>query len=77
MMACWSARTCFYPPENGADSWRIVEVKASTKVKPEHIQDCAIQAWVHLGAGHPLDSISLAHIDNQFVYRVTVTTTVC
>jgi hypothetical protein len=55
-------------PTSGA-SWRVVEVKASTKVKPEHVQDCAIQAWVHLGAGYALESISLAHIDNQFRYR--------
>ena len=41
--------------ENGNDSWRIVEVKASTRLKPEYIHDCAVQAWVHLGAGHPLD----------------------
>ncbi len=53
---------------DGSDSWRVVEVKASTRVKPEHIHDCAVQAWVHLGAGYPLESISLAHIDNQFVY---------
>ena len=54
--------------ENGNDTWRIVEVKASTKLKPEYVQDCAVQAWVHLGAGHPLGSISLAHINNRFVY---------
>jgi hypothetical protein len=53
--------------ENG-QNWRIVEVKASTKVKPEHAQDCAVQAWVHKGAGYPLSRISLAHIDNQFRY---------
>ena len=53
---------------HGNDSWRVVEVKASTKLKPEHIQDCAVQAWVHQGAGYPLSGISLAHIDNQFVY---------
>jgi hypothetical protein len=52
----------------GAASWRIVEVKASTKLKPEHVQDCAVQAWVHLGAGHSLEAIALAHIDNRFVY---------
>ena len=51
------------------DSWRLVEVKATTRQKSEHVQDCAIQAWVHRGAGHPLESIALAHIDNQFVYR--------
>jgi len=55
--------------ENGDDTWRIVEVKASTRLKPEHAQDCAVQAWVHLGAGYPLAGISLAHIDNQFVYE--------
>jgi hypothetical protein len=50
------------------ESWRIVEVKASTKVKPEHIHDCAVQAWVHLESGYPLSAIALAHIDNSFVY---------
>ena len=54
--------------ESEAGSWRIVEVKASTRVKPEHIHDCAVQAWVHLGAGYPLSRIALAHIDNQFLY---------
>ncbi len=49
-------------------SWRIVEVKASTSVKDEHIHDCAVQAWVHLGAGYPLSSIALAHVDNRFEY---------
>jgi len=54
--------------EGGNDSWRVIEVKASTRLKPEYVHDCAVQAWVHLGAGHPLAGISLAHIDNQFVY---------
>jgi len=52
----------------GRDSWRIVEVKASTRVKPEHVQDCAVQAWVHLQSGFPLAGIALAHIDGGFVY---------
>ncbi|MBT8054058.1 MAG: DUF2779 domain-containing protein [Xanthomonadales bacterium] len=51
------------------DSWRVVEVKASTRVKPEHVHDCAVQAWVHQGAGFPLQSIALAHVDKQFVYQ--------
>ncbi len=50
------------------DSWRIIEVKASTRLKPEHVSDCAIQAWVHLNAGVPLSRITLAHIDRQFTY---------
>ena len=56
-------------PDEGEGSWRVVEVKASTKVKPEHVQDCAVQAWVHLGAGHALSRVALAHVDNRFVYR--------
>ena len=55
--------------ENGKSGWRIVEVKASTKVKPEYVHDCAVQAWVHIESGHPLSGISLAHINNQFIYQ--------
>lgn len=51
------------------NNWRIVEVKAATRVKPEHVHDCAVQAWVHLGSGYPLSRISLAHINNQFIYQ--------
>lgn len=54
--------------EDGRNSWRIIEVKSSTSLKPEHIQDCAVQAWVHLQEGYPLSRISLAHIDTGFVY---------
>ncbi len=50
------------------DAWRIVEVKSSTKVKDEHLKDCAIQAWVLQGAGHPLAGVNLAHVDTSFVY---------
>lgn len=53
-------------PDGG--SWRIIEVKASTKLKPEHLNDCAVQVWVHRNAGIPLSRITLAHVDNQFIY---------
>ncbi len=51
------------------DAWRIVEVKASTSVKEEHIFDCAAQRWVFEGLGHKLTGISLAHVDNTFIYE--------
>jgi hypothetical protein len=58
-----------FPTQRG--SWRIVEVKASTSLKDEHVQDCAIQAWVHEGqetnSRYPLERIALAHVNNQFV----------
>ena len=49
-------------------SWRAVEVKASTSVKDYHLLDCAIQDWVMRHVGLEVSSISLAHIDNRFVY---------
>jgi len=50
------------------DGWRAIEVKASTSVKDYHVLDCAIQDWVMRNCGLPLKSISLAHINNRFVY---------
>jgi hypothetical protein len=54
--------------DDGRHSWRMVEVKASTRLKPEHLHDLAVQAWVHLESGHPLAGIALVHVDSQFVY---------
>jgi hypothetical protein len=50
------------------DSWRIVEVKASTTLKDEYLFDCAVQAWVFRSLGYPLSGIAVAHVDNTFVY---------
>lgn len=55
--------------KNGARGYRLIEVKASTKVKPPHYPDCAVQAWVLENFGLPLARVELAHINNQFVYR--------
>ena len=50
------------------DGWHLIEVKASTSVKDYHVLDCAIQDWVLRNSGINVLSISLAHINNQFVY---------
>jgi len=55
--------------ERGADGPRLVEVKASTSVKPEHLSDCAIQAWVLEATPVPPKSVALAYVDNRFLYR--------
>jgi len=52
-----------------SNSWRAIEVKASTSVKDYHVLDCAIQDWVMRNSGINVLSISLAHINNQFVYQ--------
>jgi predicted RecB family nuclease len=54
--------------ERGAAGTRLVEVKASTSVKPEHVVDCAIQSWVLDGTTAATRSVALAHVDNRFVY---------
>ena len=57
------------PDGEGADKgWHLIEVKASTSVKDYHVLDCAIQDWVLRNSGINVKSISLAHINNQFVY---------
>ena len=49
--------------------FHLTEVKSSTRVRPGHLIDCAIQAWVITAAGYPVDRTILAHIDTRFVYR--------
>jgi len=54
--------------ERGAGGPRLIEVKASTSVKPEHVEDCAIQSWVLETSVARPRSVSLAHVNNQFTY---------
>lgn len=48
--------------------YHLTEVKSSTQVKDYHLNDVAIQSHVTAQAGVPLKKISIAHIDNTFVY---------
>ncbi len=54
------------PTRNG---YRMTEVKSSTSVKPYHIGDCAVQAWVLKQSHIKLESVELAHVDTSFVYQ--------
>lgn len=56
-------------PDAAAGGWHVIEVKASTSVKDYHVLDCAIQDWVLRNSGINVLSISLAHINNEFVYQ--------
>ena len=47
----------------------LIEVKSTTRVKEEHIWDCAIQTWVARGAGRNVDRVVLAHVNSEFVYE--------
>lgn len=50
-------------------SYELIEVKASTQVKDEHIPDAAFQTLVLRGAGIPVSSVFIGHVDNRFVLK--------
>jgi hypothetical protein len=50
------------------DGWELLEAKASTKLKDEHIDDVAIQSYIIKSAGIKITSVKLIHIDNEFIY---------
>lgn len=54
-------------PRDGG--WHLVEVKSSTKAKPEHDRDLATQLWVAQGAGLPVTGASIRHLDRSFVLK--------
>lgn len=55
--------------EKKAGELHLIEVKASTSVKPYHHDDAAVQAHVLAQAGYPPASVRLRVIDNRFIYR--------
>jgi len=50
----------------GSGGWELYEVKASTKVKPVHESDVAIQYYVLNGSGIKVKRSFLVHINNQY-----------
>ena len=48
-------------------AWGLREVKGSTRVKDYHLDDLAIQAFVLAGAGVPVASIELLHVNKRYV----------
>ena len=50
-------------------TYELIEVKASTQVKDEHIPDAAFQTLVLRGAGIPVSSVFIGHVDNRFVLK--------
>jgi len=50
----------------GENTVDLTEIKATTKVKPEHILDLAFQMTVLEGCGYTVRNISVAHVDNNY-----------
>lgn len=54
--------------EVGSASWRLIEVKSSTRLKDVHLDDLSIQSYVLLGAGVALGATAVMRINTGYVY---------
>ena len=54
---------------SGEETWRLIEVKASSRVKAVHYEDLAVQAYVLQGAGIAISNICLMHMNRHYVYQ--------
>ena len=54
--------------QDGELAWKMIEVKSASSVKDYYRDDIAVQAHIAAASGVRLSSVSLAHIDNSFVY---------
>ncbi|MBS0152003.1 MAG: DUF2779 domain-containing protein [Nitrospira sp.] len=51
-----------------SSSWRLIEVKSSTRVKDVHLDDLSIQSAIVHGSGVRLDATCLMHINTGYRY---------
>ena len=56
----------------GRKKVEIVEVKSSSKVKPEHIDDVAFQTWVLEKNGFTVDKATLMHVNGEYTRNGTL-----
>jgi hypothetical protein len=49
-------------------SWRLIEVKAASRVKSVHLDDLAVQTHVLRGNGLNLSGVFLMHVNRQYSY---------
>jgi len=56
------------------NEWDIIEVKMSTSVKDEHIQDVAFQKYVYEESGLKIRKCFLMHINNEYVRKGKIDT---
>ena len=48
--------------------WRMVEVKSTTRCKPEHIIDTAVQLWVLRGVGLDVRDACVLTLNREYIY---------
>ncbi len=54
--------------EQGQPTWRLLEVKSSTRQKPTHLDDLTIQSYVLQGAGVALVEMCLMHVNTRYIF---------
>jgi CRISPR/Cas system-associated exonuclease Cas4 (RecB family) len=57
------------PDTTNPFAWKMIEIKSATSLKDYYREDVAIQSFIAAQSGVTLTSISVAHINNQFVYQ--------
>jgi len=55
--------------ERDGSKWNLVEVKSSSSVKDEYIDDVTVQYMVLSNAGIPINRIELMYLNKDFVYQ--------
>lgn len=58
-----------YNPLN--QRWSVTEVKMSTKIKDEHIDDVGLQVWIMANAGLPIEKISVMYLNNLYRHETS------
>ncbi|HEX2056456.1 MAG TPA: DUF2779 domain-containing protein [Nitrospiraceae bacterium] len=53
----------------GKTRWRLIEVKASTRMKDIHADDVAVQYYVAQGAGLRIAEAGVMHVNSHYVYE--------
>lgn len=66
-LGCY-ARADIIHYSHATERWHIIEVKSTTKVKPEHIDDVGLQTWIIAKSGLPIDKISIMHLNPSCRY---------
>ena len=54
---------------SGGQSWSLIEVKASSRVKAIHKLDLAVQAYILQGSGIVLSQVCLMHMNRHYVFQ--------
>ena len=48
--------------------WSLYEVKSSTRLKDEHIEDISLQSWIIANSGLKIEKIYLVHLNSENVF---------